>query len=66
MTMGSFSSDRARRAPVDTPVMSRSPISGNYRTMHPRWGAFIVDRSLGARGGLNENREEIIEVVKNL
>ena len=51
---------------MDTPVVSRSPISGNYRTMRPRWGAFIVDRSLGARGGLNENGEEIIEVVENL
>ena len=66
VTTGSFSSDSARRAPVETPVVSRSPISGNYRTMRPRWGAFIVDRSLGAWGGLNENGEEIIEVVKNL
>ena len=66
MTTGSFSSDSARRAPVETPVMSRSPISGNYCTMRPHWGAFIVDCSLGAQGGLNKNGEEIIEVVENL
>ena len=64
--MGSFSSDSARRAPVEAPVVSRSPVSGNYRTMHPQWGAFIVDCSLGAQGGLNENGEEIIEIVENL
>ena len=66
VTTGSFNNDSARRAPLEAPVVSKSPLSGNYRTMQPCWGVFIVDRSLGARGGMNENGEEIIEVVENL
>ena len=50
-------------APEVVPVISRQPVQGIYRTIRPCWRAFVVDRSLGARGGRDENGDEIIEMV---
>ena len=63
VTTANFDMDGAIAAPDDVFVISRQPVQGNYRFINPRWGAFVVDRSLAARGGRDENGDEIIETV---
>ena len=50
-------------APDDMFVISCQPVQGDYRSISPRWGAFVVDQSLAAWGGRDENGDEIIETV---